>query len=284
MEYLILLFIVLAQAGCGIFTKLYNIKTGNRSAFVYSGIASLVAAIFFLITSKKPEFTPAFLGYSAGFAIAYATSLICTAMAVRYGPIALTTLMTSLALMIPTLYGIICLKESVGISLILGLLMLVLSLCLINLKKDNEKVSPKWALFAGLAFLGNGMCSTIQKMEQVSFNGTYKNEFMIVALLMVSAVAFIIAFATEKKEIYYCVKKGALYTILYGISNGILNLLVMVLGGIMPASIMFPLISAFGIIGSFLIGRFMFKEKLNPMQLAGLFAGIVSIVFFNLVV
>lgn len=282
MEYLILLIIIIAQTCCGIFTKLYNIKTGNRSAFVYGGCTAFVAAMFFLATSKKLEFSPEFLGYSVGFGTAFATALICTALAIRYGPMALTTLMTSLALMIPTLYGIICLKEPVGISLILGLLMLVLSLCLINLKKDDKKVSPKWALFAGLAFLGNGMCSTIQKMEQVAFNGAYKNEFMIVALLMVSVVAFIIAFATEKKEIAYCIKKGGIHTLCYGIFNGLLNLLVMVLGNMMPASLMFPLISAFGIIGSFIVGRFMFKEKLNAMQLAGLLAGIVSIVFFNL--
>jgi len=35
----------------------------------------------------------------------------------------------------------------------------------------------------------------------------------------------------------------------------------MILGGMMPASIMFPLISAFGIIGCFAMGRFIFKER-----------------------
>lgn len=282
MEYLILLVIIIAQSMAGIFTKLYNIKTGNRSAFVYGGCTAFFAAMFFLATSRGLSFTPEFLGYSAGFGATYATALICTNLAMRHGPIALTTLVTSLSLMVPTLYGIIALHEPVGISLVLGLLMLVLSLCLINLKKDDKKISPKWALFAGLAFFGNGMCSTVQKMEQVAFSGAYKNEFMIAALLMVSAVAFIIAFATEKKEIAYCIKRGGIYTLCYGIFNGLLNLLVMVLGNMMPASLMFPLISAFGIIGSFIVGRFMFKEKLNAMQLAGLLAGIVSIVFFNL--
>ena len=282
MEYLVLLIIILTQTAGGIFTKLYNIKTGNKSAYIYGGCVALVAAAFFAATSGGLNFKTEFLGYSAGFGTAYATALISTNLAFRYGPMALTSLVTSLSLMIPTLYGIIFLGEPVGIWLILGLIMLILSLCLINLKKDDKKVSPKWALFAGLAFLGNGMCSTTQKMEQVAFSGAYKSEFMIAALLMVAAVAFIMAFITERSEISYCLKKGAIYTILYGISNGILNLFVMVLGNMMPASIMFPLISAFGIIGSFAVGRFMFGEKLNSMQLAGLLAGIVSIIFFNL--
>lgn len=282
MEYLILLIIILTQTAGVVFTKLYNLKTGNRSAYVYGGCVALVAAAFFAATSKGFDFNTEFLVYSAGFGASYATALICANLAIRHGPLALTSLVSSLALMVPTLYGIIFLNEPVEIWLVLGLIMLVLALCLINLKKDDKKISPKWALFAGLAFIGNGMCSTTQKMEQVAFSGAYKSEFMIAALLMVAVVAFIMAFLSEKGEITYCIKKGALYTILCGITNGVVNLFVMVLGNMMPASIMFPLISAFGIVGSFLVGRFMFKERLNSMQLAGLAAGIVSIVFFNL--
>lgn len=282
MEYLILLIIIFTQTAGAVFTKLYNIKTGNRSAYVYGGCVALVAAAFFVATSKGLDFTTEFLGYSAGFGASYATALICTNLAFRYGPMALTSLVTSLSLMVPTLYGIIFLNEPVGIWLILGLVILVVSLCLINLKKDHKKVSSKWALFAGLAFIGNGMCSTTQRMEQVAFSGAYKSEFMIVALLMVAAIAFIMAFITERGEVIYCIKKGALYTILYGIANGVVNLFVMILDNMMPASIMFPLISAFGIVGSFAAGRLMFKEKLNSMQIAGLFAGIVAIIFFNL--
>lgn len=282
MEYLILFIIIFSQSVGSIFIKQYNIKTGNRSAYVYGGCMMLSAAVFFLVTSQGLIFTTDFLGYSLGFGVSYAAAIIGTNLSFRHGSIALTTLVTSLALMIPTMYGIVCLGEPVGIWLVLGIVMLVLSLCLINLKKDDKKISSKWVIFAGIAFVGNGMCSTIQKMEQVAFEGAYKNEFMIVALLMVSVIVFILSFITEKTEIIYCIKKGGIYTILAGFCNGLVNLLVMVLGSMMPTSIMFPLISALGIIGSFGVGRFVFKEKLNTMQLAGLLAGIISIVFFNL--
>lgn len=273
---------MVAQSAGSVLAKLYDTKTEKRSAYVYGGCAAFFAAMFFLATSGGLEFNPGFLGYSLGFGAAYATAIVSTTLAFRFGSIALTTLMTSLSLMIPTFYGIIFLNESVSVWMAVGLVMLVLSLCLINLKKGEGGVSVKWAIFAGLAFLGNGMCSTVQKMEQVAFSGAYKNEFMIAALLMVSVICFAAALATERGEIVYCLKKGVIYTIFYGICNGTLNLMVMVLGNMMPASLMFPLISALGIIGSFIVGRLLFKEKLSKMQLLGLLAGIVSIVFFNL--
>lgn len=282
MEYLILAVITVAQSAGSVLAKLYDIKTDKRSAYVYGGCSAFFAAMFFFVASGGVEFNPGFLGYSLGFGAAYATALVSTTLAFRFGSVALTTLVISLSLIIPTLYGIIFLNESVGAWLVVGLIMLILSLCLINMKKGSDRINVKWAIFAGFASLGNGMCSTVQKMEQVAFSGAYKNEFMIAALLMVSVICFAAALVTERREIAYCIKKGVIYTIFYGICNGTLNLLVMVLGNMMPASLMFPLISAFGIIGSFAVGRLFFKEKLSKVQLLGLLAGIVSIIFFNL--
>ena len=49
------------------------------------------------------------------------------------------------------------------------------------------KITWKWILYVLLAFLGNGACSTVQVLQQRTFAGAYKNELMIMALLIVSA-------------------------------------------------------------------------------------------------
>ena len=282
MEYFVLLLIILSNSFIPVFSKLYNIKTDKRSSYVFGGCMVTGALLFFLLTSGKMEFTTEFLGYSLGFGAAFGTAVIGNNLALRHGPIALTSLVVSLSLMIPTLYGIFFLNEKVTGWLILGLILLIVSLCLINSQKDDKKLSFKWVIFAALAFLGNGMCSTVQKMEQVAFAGAYKSEFMIAALLMVGVVICLFSFLTERKEISYCVKKGGIYALCCGLINGFSNYLVMVLGNRMPASVMFPLISALGIIGSFLVGRMLFQERLTPLQTAGMGAGILAIIFFNL--
>ena len=64
--------------------------------------------------------------------------------------------------------------------------------------------------------------------------------------------------------------------------NGVVNLFVMILSGIMPVSIMFPMVSAGGIIVTYLVSRFYYKEKLTKMQFAGFLTGLASIVFLNI--
>ena len=70
--------------------------------------------------------------------------------------------------------------------------------------------------------------------------------------------------------------------VLCGVANGVVNLLVMVASLTIEKSVMFPLISAGGIVLTWIISVFLYKEKLSMKQNIGLVLGIVSIVFLNL--
>lgn len=282
MNYLMLLMIIVFCAAQSPVTKFYNQKTGNKSAYIYGAMTSFIAMLFFACSSGKFEFNPAFLGYSVGFGAAYATATVCNVMALACGSLALTALVVSFSLMIPTLYGIWFLEEPTSVWLYLGIITLLISLFLIHFKKEEGQITLKWIVLVILAFIGNGMCSTVQKMQQIAFDGAYKGEFMVVALALVSLTMLIFAMMHNKQDIAGCVKKGWYFAVLYGILNGTVNLLVMVLGNRMSASLMFPMISAGGIVINFFLSKYYFKEDLSRMQMLGLLVGIVSIVFFNL--
>lgn len=128
---------------------------------------------------------------------------------------------------------------------------------------------------------GNGMCSVIQKMQQVAYNGGYKNEFMIIALAAVVILLSILVLVKERREIKIYAQAGWHIAFACGIANGIVNLLVMILSAMMPVSVMFPMISAGGIIITYLISRFFYKEKLTKDQFVGFLVGITSIVFMS---
>ena len=180
-----------------------------------------------------------------------------------------------------TFYGIIFLKEPISICFVIGLLLLAISLFLVNKKNDKCPVKPKWLLFVFLSFVGNGLCSTVQKMQQLAFAGEYKNEFMIISLAIVFLILGAATLLTNKgnlKENLYYARFTAASA---GAMNGIVNLLVMVLSGMIPVSVMFPLISAGGIIVTYIISKAFYKEKLTKTQLAGFLTGLASIVFLN---
>lgn len=262
--------------------KHYNGKTNGGGVYVFSMLTSLAAAIFFIVTGKNFEWNTAFLLYSFGFALSYAATTVFNVLAIREGSLSLTSLVISYSLMIPALYGILFLKETITLWLIPGILLLAISLILINEKNGNCKISFKWILFAFFAFIGNGMCTVLQKAEQLTFNGNYKNEFMIVALLMCTAFMAVGAFIWERKSFKFYLKKGTGVSFINGIINGMVNLFVMILSAMMPVSIMFPLISAGGIVVTYFISRFFYKEKLSRKQFIGFLLGIGSVICLNL--
>ena len=105
---------------------------------------------------------------------------------------------------------------------------------------------------------------------------------MIIALLCAVMILIIPALILERKNIKTSIKKGGIWIALYGIFNGLCNFLVILLAAKMSASVMYPLISAGGIILSYIVARFVYKEKLAPQQNIGVICGIIAVILLNL--
>ena len=261
--------------------KGYTKKSGG-GVYLFGVLTCLAAALFFVVTSEGLEWNAKVLPYSLAFATAYTTTTISSVFAIQCGSLSLTNLIVSYSLMIPALYGLIFLDEAIRFGFYPGIVLLIFSLFLINKTDAREPVNVKWLIYAFLAFVGNGMCTVFQKMQQVAFGGAYKNELMIIALLMGAIVLFVVSLIKEKKQIGTYVKKGWIFGLLSGVFNGTVNLFVMILSGKMSASLMFPLISAGGIIMTYFISRWIYKEELTKRQLIGFVLGIASVIFLNI--
>ncbi len=261
--------------------KQYNMKTERPNVFLFSGVLSFTAVMFFIFASgMKLSFKYQLLPYSVSFAFFYVMAWFSCVYAMRAGSMALTTLANSFSLVIPTAYGIIFLKDEIRPTGVAGIVLLLLSIFLINTKGGNIKITPKWILFMTLSFIGNGMCSTVQKLQQLSFGGGCKYEFMIIALLIPSLVFLIpvLISGVRVKDLKACVGYG----VTAGLSNGVLNLLVMTLTGMLPSAILYPSLSAVGITFSFIISVLVYKERLRKKQAVGYAVGIMSVILLNL--
>lgn len=260
--------------------KTYTQRTNGAGVYFFNILLSAAALLFFVVTSSKFSFDISFIPYSIGFAISYAVAAVFMVLAIAYGSLSLTSLFISYSLMIPTFYGLI-IGDPIGKGFIPGMILLVISLFLTNKSGEKANVSFKWLSFVFLSFLGNGMCTVVQKMQQIASNGAYKNEFMIVALAIVIVIMLIMSVLKERTEIKFFAKVGWHWAVICGVLNGMVNLFVMILSGKMPVSLMFPLISAGGLIVTFLVSRFFYKEKLTKLQLAGFLCGVASVVCLN---
>lgn len=281
MSVLYLIIIIAGVSGQNIAKKIYTKKMQGSGTYLFSACTALFSMLFFIVTMKDFIWEAAIIPYSVAFALSFAVSNLFGVLSIKSGPLSLSSLMISYSLLIPTFYGILFLKEPISVFFLTGLCLLVISLFLVNKKKDKSQIGFKWIVFVFLSFLGNGFCSTLQKMQQAKFDGAYKNEFMILALAIVSVVLFSVALITDKKYIKENIRHACLVAPGCGIMNGLTNMLVMVLSGLMAVSLMFPLISAGGIILTYIISVTFYKEKLTKMQFLGFLTGILSIVFLN---
>ena len=283
MNFFYLISIILFITLQNVTKKIYGDKTGGRGTYLFSVLSSFAAMLFFIVTSGKLKWDAGVLPYSFGFAVSYATATVASLIALSSGSLSITTLIISYSLMLPTLYGLIFLKDPISIGLIPGIILLAISLVLINKKsEDAPHISLKWIISVTLAFLCNGLCSVFQKMQQVVYDGAYKNEFMTYALLMVVVMLSFFVFAKETKEVKISLKSGWIFAVVCGLMNAVVNLFVMLLSGKMPASLMFPLISAGGIVLTYIISKFFYKEKLSKLQLTGFILGTASVVLLNI--
>ena len=283
MNGIYLCLIVLGVALQNIFKKVFGEKTKGKGSVIFGALCSFVAMLFFVAVSGGFGWDKGILPYAIGFAISYATATVASTIAVNIGSLSLTALLVSFSLMVPTFYGLFFRGEEVSIGLIPGLVLLSVSLILVNTKNEEIKISCKWIVAVLLAFVGNGMCSTVQKMQQVAFSDAYKNEFMIIALAITTVSLLVFSFFFEHKDLKLCVKKGIFLALFCGAANGIVNLLVMLLNSKnFPASLMFPIISAGGIIVTYFVSKYFYKEQLTKTQLIGFVSGVCAVICLNI--
>lgn len=279
------------------FKKLYQRKS-DKGTFLFVAMIQLAAACFFAGSCLFQGFSFEWgaLPYSLLFALAVTTCHITSVVALGCGSLALTSLISSYSLMFPTLYGFVRFKDSIYVSQLIGIVLLLVSLYMTNMVKKETPVTAqdqaeqnekkrnfgKWLIMAVLMAVSNGMCTIVQKEEQVAFDGAYKNEFMLVALLSSCVVLLVIGMIKERRDLKSVLKLGALPAVLTGAANGATNLLVMIVTATIATSIFFPVISGGGMVLAYIISVTLFKEKFTTMQKVGILLGIASLVFLNL--
>lgn len=265
--------------------KEYN-KTQSDKPLTFSLAGVLTGLIYFLVLSGgKTNFTREMFSYSIPFSVCYTTAYVCTNYALKHGPLSLTSLMISCSIAVPILYGVAFLKEPITLTLIVGLVLLFSCMTLVSepWKKENTRISLKWMIYISATFLSNGICVTIQKVFQIKDQGAHSNEFMICSLLITFLTLAVMVLIHERKKLIKVTKtKSIIWPVLCGTSNGISNQFTMMLAVTLPASFLYPVQSAGGIILTAIVSILLYKEKLSLFQKVGFVSGVLAVIVFNI--
>jgi len=281
MSALLLMLSVLGLAGQTFFNKLYG-KKCKGGGLIFTAGMSFFALIPFLLTLNGMTLSAKITPFSLMFSAAQGITVLFQLLALKYGSMGRTALVQSFSLLIPAVYGICFLGDSVGMTLILGLILLAFSLYLVNYQAEKTKLSGKWLLFVLISFFGNGMCSIIQKEEQLRLGNADTSVFMALALAITTVIFSVLSFVGEKGEAVTAIKSGWYFMAAVGLLNGIVNWMVIFLNRSVQASVLFPVLSAGSLIVSFLLSCVVFREKYTKKQLFGFVIGVAAVILLNL--
>ena len=273
----------------GIIIKRYNARN-KKGGFIFTAFISLFSMLFFLITDTG-GFTllNKIWIYAIIAGILYASASILTFIALGCGSFALSMLVLSYSLILPTVYGIAVLNETLNFFSYIGFTLIALSIYLVRHKNadngENKKINLKWIICIGLSFFGNGLFSVISRMQQIVFKDAVTNEFMVISLAISFICLFTVGIIKSPSDFTYVMRYGFVYTLGAGLSNGATNMLGLLLVSdliSMPLSIASPVRSGAKIIASFFLSTLLFKEKLEKRQVIGVILGGLAIVLLNI--
>lgn len=285
-QTLCILIVVITNAIQSVFKKAYSTRKNSSSPYIFTSLTVLSAWVVFFVRSLitgSLNFDLKILPYAVIFATAYCVAGIFNLIAIQCGSLALSSLVLSYSIIIPTLYGLIFDGDPASTVFYLGLLFLAASMLFINKTAPGEKISLKWFFCIMISFIGNGLCTTVQPIQSKLFKNEYDDVFMLIALGIVFVILITFALTKDRKIFLPAVKTNLHLMVACGISNAICNLLVMVSTGLgVNKSLLFPLVGAGGIVIAWAVSVFLYKEKLTKKQHLGLVLGVISIVFLNL--
>ena len=265
----------------------YNAKC-RSGVFLFSGMISFFAMCFFMAVNRNWVWSSELIIPAVSFGLSYAAATVFVVLAIKCGSLAKTTLITSYSLLVPAFAGLIILREPLGIPMLAGMILLVLSLWLTNHRKKTadtpqEKISLKWLVFVLLGFVGNGMCSTVQKLAPHYLGADVNLTLSTIAALGLSTVVLIAAsFLTKETDLKTTLRVGGPLSLFCGLFNGAVNYLAIYLNQFIPASVMFPVLSAGELILIVPYSLLVRRERFNAKQWAGFAVGVVSVVLLNL--
>lgn len=287
MPYIFLLLACVSTSITNILGGYFNKRTAGKkdAQMIYTFIAILSSLIvWWIMYAINFSFDAKVLPYSVMFGLFLTLGIICNIFALKTGPIVLTSLIVQISTVMVAVWGLIFWNTEFTIKVILGIILVVVSLflCLYTKKQEEDaktqKITFKWLVFVMLAFVGNGGCLVVQKMQQTAFNNQHGNMLMAFAMVVSIIVGTVVLIKSDKVDLKPIVKKGGIFAGFVGICNVLLNLFVILLAKTsLSPNLIYPTIAVGSLIITSILSIFLFKERLKWWQWIGVAIGIAAV-------
>lgn len=221
------------------------------------------------------------------FGLVTAAQQVMTSAALSIGPFSYTSVIISMSTVITALSGMLFFGETLRVTQMVGIVMMLGCLVLSVKQEDGEqkKKTMRWFALCMLTCLCSGGIGLMQKVHQSS---DYRGEltmFLIVAFIcsfVFSAGSLLVPRLRGKGgEEKLFEKKAAAWLlagmfVFGGVGVALNNLINLYLSGVVDSAVFFPIVNGGGLVLITLASVLLFREKLSGRQWVGLALGIAA--------
>ncbi|MDF2686379.1 MAG: hypothetical protein K0S55_1560 [Clostridia bacterium] len=271
-----------------LFCKLFSLKYGenNNSASVYTIFTAIIIILMTFLLSGF-TFNPTFLTFiialvCAVFFFLFNISFIKAAQIGNFSFLIIAQMFGGM--IIPILLSTFIFEEALTFFHILGIIGMLISFVVINLKSITlKKVKISYYIWCLIHFISNGIFSLMVKVQQTVMAGAERSELIILINFYCIIIAFLFLLFNNKKKIMTVFKMNmAAFTFVFlsGVIITAAQNYNYYLISIIPAAEIFAPLQGGLLILSTLFSLFIFKEKIDLYKIIGVLISFVSILFF----
>ena len=293
MNSILILLSVLAFTCNGFGTRLFQTRFAHakRRLPLYQALFCVISMICFWGHGKFALPSLETCLYGVIFGILFFLASYMSAKCYMLGSMALTSVIMNMSLIVPLLYSILFLHETITVPHVIGFCFFCASVVCSAISKDQQKKGNLlWLLFVLIGFCSNGMTATIQKVYALEAASKQDSVFLGVAYLT-AAICFLVTFLIKRGQVteeapapvrWNYVWKFIAVALLAGVGSFGGNLLLGQLAPVVNAAILYPCINGGLAVCTTLVSFFFFREKPTWQKLGSLLLGCVAIVVLNL--
>lgn len=274
--------ILLSVMNACVLRKYGKVNERGYNPFLFNAGVSFVwvAIMLMMLLLSDDQISAGAIIYGAIYGVILFAFLFFKTQSMATGPVSLSTLIGSCAFVIATGFGVVYANEAVSTIQLIGMLLLFVSLIMcVNPKKSGEKLTGKWLFYCLGFFLAGGFVGILYRLFGAS-PSSKDVEVMLLTAATVSLLLFAVTGVLQAKtsENIKPDKKIILFMLLSGIASCAYIRMNLSLSNVIPSVIFFPVSNGGMVILSTVMGRVMFKEKLNALQLFGIAVGCIAVV------
>lgn len=266
--------------------KFYQKKLVKNSAdiFLFQIIVGVLTAFLFLCINGFSLKFSSFGFIMAGLYAAFCLYSVIGMIAVKYGKLSIYTMFLMIGgMLLPYIYAVLFLNETLNVCRIIGVILLVASLCVNSLcadKKETVKTKNIFWFLCFLVFLLNGGVSIVSKVHQINVDALSTNDFIIWCSLfkvVLSSLCYLCCFTKGKKsdsveeKLKNIQQKSTIsFAAISVVVSSLSTFLMLEAAKTIPATAQYPIVTGGVTIITTLLARLFFKEKLNSLQIFAL--------------